>query len=144
MDPVTLRWVQCALTAAMDLYDRSITGLRLTPVSTKAVDAAGVLFESVRPLPAPADGQPDIRPPYQGLPGHVVIDGARLAGEDGQWRGRRVRAVRDGRSCQALRRRRGLTDSGPGAAAGSVSMFLGLSRTVWWRGSRMTTGSGGS
>ena len=48
MDPVTLRWVQCELTVAMDLYDRCITGLRLTPVSTKAVDAAAVLFESVR------------------------------------------------------------------------------------------------
>jgi hypothetical protein len=36
MDPVTLRWVQAELTAAMDLYDRCVTGLRLTPVSTKA------------------------------------------------------------------------------------------------------------
>ena len=47
MDPVTLRWVQAELTVAMDLYDRCVTGLRLTPVSTKAVDAAAVLFESV-------------------------------------------------------------------------------------------------
>src|SRR5262249_61458258 len=53
MDPVTLRWVQAELTIAMDLYDRCVTGLRLTPVSTKAVDAAAVLFESVRPLPGP-------------------------------------------------------------------------------------------
>src|SRR5262249_30703284 len=37
MDRVTLRWVQAELTVAMDLYDRCITGLRLTPVSTKAV-----------------------------------------------------------------------------------------------------------
>ncbi|HET9973409.1 MAG TPA: hypothetical protein VFQ68_34615 [Streptosporangiaceae bacterium] len=35
--------MQAELTAAMDLYDRCITGLRLTPVSTKAVDAAAVL-----------------------------------------------------------------------------------------------------
>ena len=84
MDPVTLRWVQAELTAAMDLYDRCITGLRLTPVSTKAVDAAAVLFESVRPLPEPAAGQADGRPPYHGLPGQVVIDAARLADEDGQ------------------------------------------------------------
>jgi transposase InsO family protein len=35
MDPVTLRWVQAELTLAMDLFDRCITGLRLTPVSTK-------------------------------------------------------------------------------------------------------------
>ena len=47
MDPVTLRCLQAELTIAMDLYDRCVTGLRLTPVSTKAVDAAAVLFESV-------------------------------------------------------------------------------------------------
>jgi transposase InsO family protein len=60
MDPVTLRWVQAELTVAMDLYDRCVTGLRLTPVSTKAVDAAAVLFESMRPLPEPAAGQAGI------------------------------------------------------------------------------------
>jgi hypothetical protein len=27
---VTLRWVQAELTVAMDLYDRCVTGLRLT------------------------------------------------------------------------------------------------------------------
>src|SRR5205814_9823540 len=53
MEPVTCRWVQCELTASMDLYDRCITGLRLTPVSTKAVDVAGVLYETVHPR-APA------------------------------------------------------------------------------------------
>src|ERR1019366_1387250 len=84
MDPVTLRWVQCELTAGMDLYDRCITGLRLTPVSPKAVDAAAVPFESVRPLPEPAAGQADTRPPYHGLPGQVIVDAARLADENGQ------------------------------------------------------------
>jgi transposase InsO family protein len=83
MDPVTLRWVQCELTIAMDLYDRCVTGLRLTPVSTKAVDAAAVLFESIRPLPAPAAGHADDRPPYHGLPSSVVIDAAQLATQDG-------------------------------------------------------------
>jgi transposase InsO family protein len=84
MDPVTLRWVQAELTVAMDLYDRCVTGLRLTPVSTKAVDAAAVLFESVRPLPEPAAGWADIRLPYHGLPGQVIIDAARLATEGGE------------------------------------------------------------
>jgi Mu transposase, C-terminal len=84
MDPVTLRWVQAELTIAMDLYDRCVTGLRLTPVSTKAVDAAAVMFESIRPLPEPAAGPTDARPPYHGLPGQVVIDAARLATEDGE------------------------------------------------------------
>ena len=84
MDPVTLRWVQCELTVAMDLYDRCITGLRLTPVSTKAVDAAAVLFESVRPLPGPAAGQAAGHPAYHGLPGQVIVDAARLADENGR------------------------------------------------------------
>src|ERR1035438_10345236 len=83
MDPVTLRWVQAELTVAMDLFDRCITGLRVTPVSTKAVDAAAVLFESVRPLPEPAAGWADIRPPYHGLPSQLIIDASRLAGPDG-------------------------------------------------------------
>ena len=84
MDPVTLRWVQAELTVAMDLYDRCITGLRLTPVSTKAADAAAVLFESVRPLPGPAAGQAGLRAPYHGLPAQVIIDAGSLAGEDGE------------------------------------------------------------
>ncbi|MEV0972103.1 hypothetical protein [Microtetraspora glauca] len=49
LDPMTLRWVNCELTVAMDWYSRCITGLRLTPVSTKAVDAAAVLFQVYRP-----------------------------------------------------------------------------------------------
>jgi transposase InsO family protein len=49
MEPVTCRWVRCELTVAMDLYSRVITGLRLTPVSTKSIDVAGVLFETIRP-----------------------------------------------------------------------------------------------
>jgi hypothetical protein len=67
----------------MDLFDRCITGLRVTPVSTKAVDAAAVLFESVRPLPEPAAGWADIRPPYHGLPSQLIIDASRLAGPGG-------------------------------------------------------------
>ena len=54
MDPVTLRWVQAELTAAMDLYDRCVTGLRLTPVSTKAVDAAARSEEHTSELQSPA------------------------------------------------------------------------------------------
>ena len=84
VDPVTLRWVQAELTVAMDLYDRCVTGLRVTPVSTKAVDAAAVLFESVRPLPEPAAGWADVRPPYHGLPGQVIIDAAKLATQEGE------------------------------------------------------------
>jgi hypothetical protein len=70
---------------AMDLYDRCITGLRLTPVSTEAIDAAAVLFDSVRPAAARARGRAGRSPPaYHGLPGQVIIDASRLADQDGR------------------------------------------------------------
>jgi transposase InsO family protein len=53
MEPVTLRWVRAELTIAIDLYSRCIAGLRLTPVSTKSIDAAAVLFEALRPPTTP-------------------------------------------------------------------------------------------
>jgi hypothetical protein len=84
MDPLSLRWVQAELTIAMDLYDRGIAGLRLTPVSTKAVDVAAVLFKAVRSLPEPAAGWVSLQPPYRGMPGAVVIDAGKLAGADGE------------------------------------------------------------
>jgi transposase InsO family protein len=47
MEPVTCRWAKAQLTLAQDLFDRQILGLKVTAVSTKAVDVAGVLFEAV-------------------------------------------------------------------------------------------------
>uniref|UniRef100_A0AAU2VBR9 Helix-turn-helix domain-containing protein n=1 Tax=Streptomyces sp. NBC_00003 TaxID=2903608 RepID=A0AAU2VBR9_9ACTN len=88
MEPVTCRWVRCELTVAMDLYSRCITGLRLTPVSTKSVDVAGVLYETVRPRPGPAGHGPDgDRPgalPYAGVPSVVLLDPDRLVDRDGK------------------------------------------------------------
>ena len=49
MEPVTCRWVRAQLTVAQDLFTRCITGLRVTPVSTKAVDVAGVLYQAIVP-----------------------------------------------------------------------------------------------
>ena len=69
MEPVTLRWVRCELSVAMDLFSRCITGLRLSPVSTKAVDAAAVLFEALRPS---RHGTAAGLLPYAGLPDVVV------------------------------------------------------------------------
>lgn len=83
MEPVTCRWVQCELSVAMDLYSRCVTGLRLTPVSTKASDIAGVLYESVRPPEAGA-GQSSPALPFTGVPGSVVIDARKVV--DGQGR----------------------------------------------------------
>ena len=80
MEPVTLRWVRCELTIAMDLYSRAIIGLRLSPVSTKSVDAALVLFEALRPGSRQHTSGGLL--PYAGLPDLVVAgDGtAGLAG----------------------------------------------------------------
>jgi transposase InsO family protein len=80
MEPVTLRWMRCELTIAMDLYSRAITGLRLSPVSTKSVDAALVLFEALRPGSRQHTSGGLL--PYAGLPDLVVAgDGtAGLAG----------------------------------------------------------------
>ncbi|MEU9247742.1 integrase [Streptomyces sp. NPDC048385] len=82
MEPVTCRWVRCELTVAMDLYSRCITGLRLTPVSTKSTDVAGVLFETVRPREVSEDGGEPL--PYCGVPSTVVVDADKLVDRDGQ------------------------------------------------------------
>ncbi|WP_433178783.1 hypothetical protein [Actinoallomurus sp. CA-150999] len=82
MEPVTCRWVQCELTVAMDLYSKVITGLRLTPVSTKSVDVAGVLFETVRPRDATAESGEPL--PYCGVPSTVVVDAEKLVDAHGQ------------------------------------------------------------
>lgn len=72
MEPLTLRWVRVELTIAMDLYSRAIAGLRLSPVSTKSVDAAVVLFETLRPASRRSTGTGLL--PYAGLPDVVVVD----------------------------------------------------------------------
>jgi transposase len=83
MEPVTCRWVQCELSVAMDLYSRVITGLRLTPVSTKAVDIAGVLFETVHaPSHADRDGGGEL--PYCGVPSAVLVDPDKLVDARGR------------------------------------------------------------
>ncbi len=70
MEPVTLRWVKVQLTAAMDLYSRCIVGLKVTPVSTKAIDVASVLYQCVRPAEEP---DPSASFPYHGVPDAVLV-----------------------------------------------------------------------
>jgi transposase InsO family protein len=41
--------MQAELSVAMDWYSRCVVGIRVTPVSTKAVDAASVLFQAFWP-----------------------------------------------------------------------------------------------
>jgi len=70
MEPVTLRWVPVELTIAQDLFTRCLLGLRLSPVSTKSVDVANVLYQCVTPQPSGAD---DGWWPFHGVPANVLI-----------------------------------------------------------------------
>lgn len=74
LDPLTLRWVQAELTVGMDWYTRCVTGIRLTPVSTKSVDAAAVLYQAYRPRPAGRDWPARAVWPEHGIPRAVLID----------------------------------------------------------------------
>ncbi|MEU3282690.1 helix-turn-helix domain-containing protein [Streptomyces antibioticus] len=70
MEPVTCRWVRAQLTVAQDLFSRCIVGLRVTAVSTKAVDVAAVLFEAIAPPSRDTDRRSG---PYHGVPERVVF-----------------------------------------------------------------------
>ncbi|MCI4674053.1 Mu transposase C-terminal domain-containing protein [Candidatus Mycolicibacterium alkanivorans] len=74
MDPITLRWMQAELTIGMDWYTRCVTGISLTPVSTKSVDAASVLYQAYRPRPAGKDWPAQAVWPEHGVPRSVLID----------------------------------------------------------------------
>lgn len=74
LDQITLQWVQAELTVGMDWYTRCITGIRLTPVSTKSVDAADVLYQSFRPKPAGEDWPDWARWPDHGVPRSVLVE----------------------------------------------------------------------
>jgi putative transposase len=81
MEPVTCRWVRAQLTVAQDLFTRCITGLRVTPVSTKAVDVAGVLYQAVAARPVPRDWPAEACWAYHGVPQHLVFtEAGRLPG----------------------------------------------------------------
>ncbi|MEU0687024.1 helix-turn-helix domain-containing protein [Streptomyces uncialis] len=73
-DPLTLRWVQAELSVGMDWYTRCVTGIRVTPVSTKAVDVAAVLFESFRPRPFGKDWPRGAVWPEHGIPRTALVD----------------------------------------------------------------------
>ena len=74
LDPITLRWVQAELTVGMDWYTRCVTGIRVTPVSTKSVDAAAVLYQAYRPRPAGKEWPAHAVWPEHGIPRSVLVD----------------------------------------------------------------------
>ena len=80
LDPITLRWVQAELTVGMDWYTRCVVGIRLTPVSTKSVDAAAVLYQSYRPRQAGKEWPAYAVWPEHGIPRSVLIDVNAVAG----------------------------------------------------------------
>ncbi len=91
MEPVTCRWVQAQLTVAQDLFTRCILGLRVTPVSTKAVDVAGVLYQTVSPTVAPQEWPAEACWPYHGVPQQLVLTETETGvEEDGAAAGRLV------------------------------------------------------
>lgn len=74
LDPVTLRWVRAELTVALDWYTRCVTGLRVTPVSTKSIDAATVLYQTFRPRPPGQNWPKEAVWPDHGIPSAVLMD----------------------------------------------------------------------
>lgn len=80
LDPVTLRWVCLELTVAMDWYSRCITAAMLTPLSTKSIDVAAIMFRTFRPAPAPSYWPAHAVWPEHGVPRLVVPDVDALAG----------------------------------------------------------------
>ncbi len=81
MDPISLTWVNTQLTIAMDLTSRCITGLRLSPISAKAVDAAMVLYETIHPGSKSHTGGGFL--PYGGVPRDVIVGEGLLDGLPG-------------------------------------------------------------
>ncbi|MFI8423751.1 helix-turn-helix domain-containing protein [Streptomyces sp. NPDC085479] len=74
LDPVTLRWVQAELSVGMDWYTRCITGMRVTPVATKAVDVSAVLYQAFRPRPSGREWPRHAVWPEHGIPRSVLVD----------------------------------------------------------------------
>lgn len=74
LDPLTLRWLPVELTAVMDRYTRCIVSLVLTAGAPKAVDVASVLYQCLRPRPAPAHWPPYAVWPEHGVPRCILID----------------------------------------------------------------------
>lgn len=79
LSPVTGKWVSVDLTFAMDLYSRCVLGMRLSPGSTKSVDVASVLVESLYPFERPAaEENLSGRWPYHGVPKTLIVDPDRV------------------------------------------------------------------
>lgn len=73
-DPQTLKPVTCVLTITMDAYTRCITGLRVTPISAKSIDAATVIFQMFCPPPSKPSWPAEAIWPDHGMPRSIAIE----------------------------------------------------------------------
>jgi transposase InsO family protein len=87
LDPYSFQWVRIQLTIAYDLYSRSILAWRFTPVSTKAVDAALLLYDILKPKKMQSGLPESAAWAFVGVPEGIVLEildesdsSARIAG----------------------------------------------------------------
>lgn len=78
-DPMSARWVNTELTVLQDLYSRAILGLLLSPISTKSIDVASVIYEAIEPFEFPAEWDTGAVWPYHGMPDEVLVNTERIA-----------------------------------------------------------------
>ena len=74
MDPYSFLWVPVQLTIAVDLFSRSFLAWRFTPVSTKAVDAAMLLYDILRPKRMQPGWRASMKWAYVGVPEAILIE----------------------------------------------------------------------
>lgn len=72
LDVISGRWMNCELTAAMDLYSRAIVGMRITPTA-RSLDVAGVLLEAMVPFEIPGEWSATASLPYVGVPETLLV-----------------------------------------------------------------------
>lgn len=72
LEPISGSWDKVELTVAMDVYGRNICGMRLSPRSTKSIDVASVLLETMQPFERPSEWAQDAVWPYSGVPDNLL------------------------------------------------------------------------
>lgn len=74
LDAMTGEWDSVEMTSALDLADRTIKGVRLSPRSSKSIDVASVLLEAMQPFARPSSWRTDSSWPYSGIPDHILVN----------------------------------------------------------------------
>ncbi|MDQ3058007.1 MAG: Mu transposase C-terminal domain-containing protein [Pseudomonadota bacterium] len=74
MDPYSFQWIPVELTIALDLFTRSLVAWRFTPRGTKAVDAAFLLADMIKPKLKGYDWAESTKFAYVGIPESIVVE----------------------------------------------------------------------